>query len=53
MDIRQQRRNDEPFDLSADDDPADLLDPDHVAGLARDIEVRIAEARPPSRTSIR
>lgn len=51
MDIRQRPRDDEPFDLLGDDDASDLLDPDHLAGLARDIEVRFAEERPPSRTS--
>ena len=53
MDMRQRPRNDEPFDLLGDDDTPDLLDPDHLASLARDIKVRFAEGRPSSRTSIR
>ena len=51
--MRQRPQNDEAFDLLGDDDTPDLLDPDHLAGLARDIEARLTEGGSPSRTSIR
>lgn len=53
MDMHQRPDPDEPFDLLGEEDAPDLLDPDHLRSLARDIEARFADEGPPSRTSTR
>lgn len=43
MDGQRRPDPDEPLNLFGDDDAPDLLDPDHLKALARDIATRFAE----------
>lgn len=41
-DMHRHPAADEPYDLLGDEDAPDILDPDHLKKLARDIETRFA-----------
>ena len=44
MQMHRRPEADEPLDLLGEDDTDDLLDPDHLHKLARDIESRFGES---------